>query len=389
VAARRVPTLLDAGADVHLVAPGVTRELAELVDAGRLEWSRRPVEASDCDGAWFVLALTDQPEANAMLASAAEQRRIFCVGADAAEGGTAWTPATGRTGDLRVGVVSTAGPRTAARARDVAIWSLAGDPDVDAPAGWVTLVGGGPGDPGLLTEAGRRAVRAADVVLYDRLAPLAVLAEVAPGAELVDVGKVPRGEFTPQETINDLLVRHAQAGRRVVRLKGGDSFVFGRGGEEAQACAAAGVAVRVVPGVSSAVAAPALAGIPVTHRGLSQGFTVVSGHVPPGDRRSDIDWAALARSRTTLVILMGVAHLDAICGALQAAGLAPETPVAVVADAGSATMRVVRGRLSDITSSGALAGIEPPAVTVIGGVADLDLWTAGTRPRAGTPLTTG
>jgi uroporphyrin-III C-methyltransferase/precorrin-2 dehydrogenase/sirohydrochlorin ferrochelatase len=337
-------------------------------------WSCRSVDASDCDDVWFVLALTDQPEANEMLASAAESRRIFCVRADAADGGTAWTPATGRTGDLRVGVVSPAGPRAAARARDIAVWSLAGDPDVDAPAGWVTLVGGGPGDPGLLTEAGRRAVRAADIVLYDRLAPLAVLAEASPGAELVDVGKVPRGEFTPQETTNDLLVRHARAGRRVVRLKGGDSFVFGRGGEEAQACAAAGVPVRVVPGVSSAVAAPALAGIPVTHRGLSQGFTVVSGHVPPGDPRSELDWAALAKGGTTLVILMGVAHLGEICEALRAAGMTPETPVAVIADAGSARMRVVRGRLLDITSSGVLAGIEPPAVTVVGGVADLDLW---------------
>jgi len=376
VAARRVPALLDAGALVHLVAPVLAPELAALADAGRLVWSQRVVDESDCDGVWFVLALTDRPEANATLAAAAERRRIFCVRADAADGGTAWTPATGRVGDVRLGVVSAQGPRTAARARDVAVWSLAGDPDVDAPAGWVTLVGGGPGDPALLTEAGRRAVRAADVVLYARLAPLAVLAEAAPGAELIDVGKVPRGKHTPQETINESLVRHAQAGRRVVRLKGGDPFVFGRGGEEAQACTAAGVKVRVVPGVSSALAAPALAGIPVTHRSLSQGFTVVSGHVPPGDPRSDVDWAAHARSRTTLVILMGVANLDAICRTLQAAGLAPDTPVAVVADAASAAMRVVRGRLDDIASAAATADVGPPAVTIIGSVAGLNLWKA-------------
>jgi uroporphyrin-III C-methyltransferase / precorrin-2 dehydrogenase / sirohydrochlorin ferrochelatase len=374
VAARRVPTLLEAGALVHVVAPALSPELTALVDTGRIEWSQRVVGEADCDGVWFVMALTDQPEVNAMLAAAAEQLRIFCVRADAAEGGTAWTPATGTVGDTRVGVVSRQGPRAAARARDVALWSLAGDPDVDAPAGWVTLVGGGPGDAGLLTEAGRRAVRAADVVLYDRLAPLAVLAEAAQGAELIDVGKVPRGRHTPQETINEALVSHARAGRRVVRLKGGDSFVFGRGGEEVQACTAAGVRVRVVPGVSSALAAPALAGIPVTHRSLSQGFTVVSGHVPPGDPRSDVDWATLARSRTTLVILMGVANLDAICRTLQAGGLEQGTPAAVVADAGSAQMRVVRGRLDDIAASAAAAEIGPPAVTVIGSVAGLDLW---------------
>jgi uroporphyrin-III C-methyltransferase / precorrin-2 dehydrogenase / sirohydrochlorin ferrochelatase len=373
VAARRVPALLDAGAFVHLVAPDLAPELSALVADHRLAWSQRTVRESDCDGVWLVLALTDQPEANAMLASTAESQRIFCVRADAADGGTAWTPATGRVGDLHLGVVSESGPRAAARARDVAVWSLTGDPDVDAPAGWVTLVGGGPGDPALLTEGGRRAVRAADVVLYDRLAPLAVLAEAAPGAELVDVGKVPRGRHTPQEAINDLLVQHAQAGRRVVRLKGGDSFVFGRGGEEAQACTAAGVPVRVVPGVSSAIAAPALAGIPVTHRTLSQGFTVVSGHVPPGDPRSDVDWVAHATSRTTLVVLMGVANLHAICRTLQSAGLAPGTPVAVVTDAGSPEMRVLRAPLADIAAVSAAAGVEPPAVTVIGEVAALSL----------------
>ncbi len=373
VAARRVPALLEAGASVHLVAPVLAPELAALVEAGRLMWSQRLVAASDCEGVWLVLALTDQPEANAMLAAAAESRRIFCVRGDAAEGGTAWTPATGRAGEIHVGVVSGQGPRAAARARDIAVWSLAGDADADAPSGWVTLVGGGPGDPALLTDGGRRAVRAADVVLYDRLAPLAVLAEAAPGAELVDVGKVPRGKHTPQEAINELLVRHAQAGKRVVRLKGGDSFVFGRGGEEAQACTAAGIPVRVVPGVSSALAAPALAGIPVTHRSLSQGFTVVSGHVPPGDPRSDVDWRSHARSRTTLVVLMGVANLDPICRTLQDAGLPPDTPVAVVADAASPTMRVLRGRLADIATASAAAGVEPPAVTIIGDVAGLDL----------------
>ena len=163
--------------------------------------------------------------------------------------------------------------------------------------GTVVLVGGGPGDPDLITVAGLRAVRQADVVLYDRLAPLAVLDEMRPDAERIAVGKIPRGACTPQERINEILIERARAGRTVVRLKGGDNYVFGRGGEEAQACALAGVPVDVIPGVTSAVAVPALAGVPVTHRSLSQGFTVVSGHVPPGDPRSTVAWEAAGRQR--------------------------------------------------------------------------------------------
>ncbi|GAA1844936.1 uroporphyrin-III C-methyltransferase [Microlunatus capsulatus] len=235
--------------------------------------------------------------------------------------------------------------------------------------GEVVLVGGGPGDPGLLTVAGLEAVRTADVLVVDRLAPLSVLQQVRPGAEVIDVAKIPRGTFTPQERINELLVEHGLAGRRVVRLKGGDNFVFGRGGEEWQACAAAGVPVRVVPGVSSAIAAPALAGIPLTHRQLTQGFTVVSGHLPPGDPGSTLDWAALARAGTTLVVLMGVATLPAICAELVAQGMDPATPAATVADAGLPSQRDVRGRVDDIAARTLEAGIRPPAITVVGAVA--------------------
>ncbi|MFZ1287741.1 MAG: uroporphyrinogen-III C-methyltransferase [Candidatus Phosphoribacter sp.] len=373
VAERRVPELVVAGARVHVIAPQLTPGLHKLADDEAIVWMARRVTTADLDGAWFVLALTDDPEANAAVAAQAERQRIFCVRADAAEGGSAWTPATGRAGDLRVGVVTTAGPLAASRARDVAVSALGNDPDRDAPAGWVTLVGGGPGDEGLVTAAGMRAMRAADVVLFDRLAPAACLEKAPAHAELIDVGKVPRGEFTPQEAINALLIDRARAGLRVVRFKGGDSFVFGRGGEEAAACAEAGVPVRVVPGVSSAVAGPALAGIPVTHRGLAQGFSVVSGHVAPGDPRSEVDWAALAGTRTTIVVLMGVANLDSICRALLDAGLDPETPAAVVADAGSESMRVVRGHVGGIAAAAARARIGAPAITVIGRVASLDL----------------
>ena len=239
--------------------------------------------------------------------------------------------------------------------------------------GTVVLVGGGPGDPDLLTIGGLRAVRAADVIAYDRLAPLGVLTEAKPGAVLIDVGKIPRGPQTPQDQINQLLISHAQAGALVVRLKGGDNYLFGRGGEEALACAAAGVSVQVIPGVSSALAAPALAGIPVTHRGLSQGVTIVSGHVPPTDDRSELDWAAIARTRTTLVILMGVKYLPEIVATLLEAGLDAKTPAAIVSSAGSPQMRVLRAPVSRIAAVAADAGVEPPAITVIGAVAELEL----------------
>ncbi|GAA1387888.1 uroporphyrinogen-III C-methyltransferase [Luteococcus peritonei] len=236
--------------------------------------------------------------------------------------------------------------------------------------GTVTLVGGGPGDPGLLTVAGMVALQQADVVLVDHLAPQESLEHCRPDCEVIGVGKHPHGEFVAQERINELLVEHARRGRRVVRLKGGDNFVFGRGGEEWQHCTEAGVAVRLVPGVTSSVAAPALAGIPVTHRGLVQGFTVVSGHVAPGDPRSDLDWSALATTGTTLVVLMGVTHLPQIIDALLAAGLDAGTPAAVVARAGHPEMRTVRGTVADIVARA--QGIRPPAVTVIGEVAGLD-----------------
>ncbi|GGN06495.1 hypothetical protein GCM10009721_37670 [Terrabacter tumescens] len=239
--------------------------------------------------------------------------------------------------------------------------------------GTVTLLGGGLGDPGLMTVAGIEAVRVADVIVHDRLAPLSVLRHARDDVQVVDVGKIPRGDFTPQERINEILVEHALAGRNVLRLKGGDNFVFGRGGEEAEACAAHGIPVVVVPGISSSIAAPALAGIPVTHRALVQGFTVVSGHVPPGDPRSTLDWGAVARSRTTIVILMGVATLGAVAETLVAEGLPPETPAAVVADAGLPSMRTARGTLADIDATARREGLGAPAVVVIGEVAALDV----------------
>ncbi len=236
--------------------------------------------------------------------------------------------------------------------------------------GEVVLVGAGPGDPDLMTVGGLRELAAADVVVTDRLVPLAALEAVRDDALVVDVAKVPGGRSTSQETINDVLVEHALAGRRVVRLKGGDPFVFGRGGEEALACAAAGVPVRVLPGVTSSVSGPALAGIPVTHRGVTQGFTVVSGHVPPEHPDSTVDWKALASTGTTIVVLMGVRTLAAITHALEQGGLDPTTRAAVVADAGLPSQRRVDATLATIADAVTREGIGAPAVTVIGRVVD-------------------
>ncbi len=247
------------------------------------------------------------------------------------------------------------------------------EPRVGERMGVVTLVSGGPGDAGLVTVAGRDAIAAADVILTDRLVPRAALAWARPDAEIIDVAKEPGGRSTDQSEINRLLIEHAKAGNDVVRFKGGDSFVFGRGGEELVACADAGIEAHVIPGVSSATAVPAVAGIPVTHRGLVQAFTVVSGHVPPGHPDSTVDWAALARSGSTLVVLMGVRTLPAIVGALVDSGLDPATPAAVVADGTLPSQRVVRADVATIATAAQDAGISPPAVTVIGDVAALDL----------------
>jgi uroporphyrin-III C-methyltransferase/precorrin-2 dehydrogenase/sirohydrochlorin ferrochelatase len=380
VGLRRVSSLLDAGADVVLVSPEVVTALADLADRGRLRWLRRGYEPGDLDGAWLAVACTAEPDVNAAVLAEAESRRVWCLRADDARTASAWMPATGRTGPATVAVHADRDPRRAAALRDTALAAVesalrAGTAPrsrpAAAPRGRVVLVGGGPGDAGLLTVRGAERLAEADVVVVDRLAPLSLLEGLAPDVEVVDVGKIPRGRFTPQESIDALLVEHALAGRTVVRLKGGDPFVFGRGREEVDACLAAGVPVEVVPGVSSAVAVPELAGVPVTHRGLSQGFTVVSGHAAPGDPRSRLDWSALARSGTTLVLLMAVDTLPAIAEALLAGGLTRRTPVCCVQDGGLATQRVLRSTLGEVGPVAQEWRLRAPAVTVVGEVAAL------------------
>lgn len=242
----------------------------------------------------------------------------------------------------------------------------------EAPAtdnGYVTLIGGGPGALGLLTLDAAAALREADVVLYDRLAPTEALAELAPAAELIDVGKLPGHHRVPQSGINELLVRHALAGQHVVRLKGGDPFVFGRGSEELSACIDARVPCGVIPGVSSAISVPAAAGIPVTHRGVSHLFTVVSGHAP----LTDEEHLHLAGLGGTVVVLMGVSTLPQLVAGLRSAGMRPDMPVAVVERGYSASQRTTAGTLSTIVTVAGAARCQSPAVLVIGEVVRVGL----------------
>ena len=237
--------------------------------------------------------------------------------------------------------------------------------------GKVYLVGAGPGDPGLITVKGLEMLRRARVVVYDQLASPELLKEAPPDAELIYVGKKAGAHALPQEEINRLLVAKAREARVVVRLKGGDPFVFGRGGEEAEALAAAGVPFEVVPGVTSAVAVPAYAGIPVTHRDLAALVTFVTGHEDPTKGRSDIPWEILARQPGTLVFLMGVKNLAENCAKLLAGGRPPDTPAAVIQEGTLLSQRTVTGTLADIAVRAEEAGIRPPAILVVGEVAGL------------------
>jgi uroporphyrinogen III methyltransferase/synthase len=240
-----------------------------------------------------------------------------------------------------------------------------------AVKGLVSLIGAGPGDPGLLTLRGAEALAGADVVVYDYLANPALLAHARPEAERVYVGKKAGSHTLSQDEINRLLVERGLAGQRVARLKGGDPFVFGRGGEEALALAEAGVPFEVIPGVTSAVAAPAYAGIPVTHRGLSSSLAVITGHEDPAKEETALDWSRLATGVDTLIFLMGAGNLPHIVEQLVAHGRPAETPVALVRWGTTPKQQTVSGTLADIVQRVEAAGLKPPVVTVVGQVAGL------------------
>ncbi|HEV2783301.1 MAG TPA: uroporphyrinogen-III C-methyltransferase [Actinophytocola sp.] len=379
VAQRRLPRLVAAGATVELISPSVTPAVQSMIDAGELTWHPRRYADGDLDGAWYVLCCTSDPGVNAVVSADAERARIFCVRADAGQEGSAVTPATGTHDGMLIGVLSGGRPRRSAAVRDGLLDALregrvSDHRDTEAPVperGGVALVGGGPGDPELITVRGRRLLARADVVIADRLAPRELLDELPPSVLVVDAAKIPYGRAASQDVINSTIVEHALAGRFVVRLKGGDPYVFGRGFEEVQACVRAGVPVTVVPGITSAFAAPAVADVPVTHRGVAHEVVVVSGHVGPSDEASLTDWSALARLRGSIVIMMGVERIAQFADALLAGGRPADTPVAVIQDATTRNQRTLRSTLDKVAEDSAARGIRPPAVIVIGPVAAL------------------
>ena len=384
VAARRTQALVADGARVSVVAPDVCETIRDLHLAGDIELHRRDVERSDLNGAWLVHTATGDSVTDLAVIAWATEDRIFCIDAGASNrpaAGSARTPATARTGDLVLGVVSSgaADPRRSMAARDaLAAYLREGDVDLrrrrdPSPGrGHVTLVGGGPGDVGLMTLEGRRALAQADVVIADRLGPIGVLEELPASVQVIDVGKVPGHHRFTQAQIGQLLVEQAQLGRAVVRLKGGVPFLYGRGGEEVLACRAAGISVSVVPGVSSAFAAPAAAGIPLTHRGVVGNVHVMNGQ----DGWSSAALTGLREANCTVVALMGVSVLASLMTAAVVAGVDSSTPVAVIEDGSLPTQRVTHGTIATITELAAERGVKAPAVIVLGAVADPQLLQA-------------
>ncbi|WP_062211928.1 uroporphyrinogen-III C-methyltransferase [Demequina oxidasica] len=370
VATRRLRRFLSEGADIIVIAPEVTDDIARLASHHDIEWHRRACEVDDLEGAWFALLATNDDEVNAFLAVKAAERRVWAINASDASLGTARAAATSIHGDLAIGVVSLDAPDPVrVRAVRDAIAAVVDGGDVDLRrrrpgAGRVILVGSGPGDAGLLTIRGRQALSEADVVVTDRLGSSAILSSLPYDVEVVNVGKSPDNHPVPQAEINRILVERALAGKTVVRLKGGDPFVFGRGGEEVNACLSAGVDYEVVPGVTSALSVPASVGIPVTQRGVATSVLVTTGH-------AGADPAAIASmlAGATVVVLMGVSALPAIAESAIAAGVDEDTPVAVVESGTTAHERVTRGPLVDIARIASETGVKPPAVIVIGEVA--------------------
>lgn len=395
VAARRARLLARAGAQITVIAPEVCEDMAELLRSLEFAhrtaggeaplWRARGFTPTDLDGVWMVAAATGNSEVDREVSELAHSLRVFCFKGGDAAGASAWAPALLSHGDTTIAVVSSgeSGPRPTRtarlrdaiagflRARDSKLvdagavpYALPGElpagPLTPATQGRVTLVGGGPGKTGLLTLDARDAIRSAQVLVIDRLAPRAVLGWVGPEVEVVDVGKSGGDHPVSQSEINAILVDRARTGKNVVRLKGGDPYVFGRGGEELDACRAAGVEVFVIPGVTSAVSVPAAAGIPVTHRGVSRGFTVLTAHSSLGRLPLAVDH--------TLVLLMGTAQLDSISHELIAQGNSPETPCALIEDGFGPRQRTTPATLGTLAETARAAGVRPPAITVVGEV---------------------
>ncbi len=370
VATRRVRRFMTEGADVVVVAPEASADLQRHAIHGDITWEARPVAESDLDGAWLVVAATNDEALNDEIATWAHARQIFCIDASDAAKGSARQAAMSTHGEVTVGVVSTDAPdphRIRGIRDAVAAHIDAGHVDLRrrrTGVGRVILVGSGPGDPGLVTVRGRQALSEADVVVADRLGAAELLVALPADVEVINVGKSPDNHPVPQDEINRMLVERAGEGKTVVRLKGGDPFVLGRGGEEVHACLDAGIPVEVVPGVTSALSVPALAGIPVTQRGISHGVLITSGHAGPDDAAV----AAMAHG-TTVVVLMGRATLPQFVEAGLAAGAHPDTPVAMIERGSTPHERVTRAELANATRIANEMDVKPPVVIVIGEVA--------------------
>jgi uroporphyrin-III C-methyltransferase / precorrin-2 dehydrogenase / sirohydrochlorin ferrochelatase len=384
VATRRIPALIDAGAVIDVVALDARPEIRDAAAAGRVRWRQRrfqPRDVVEPEPAWLVHATTDSPSVNAEVARASEEHRIWCVRADDADRSSAWTPAVARGAEgtaaegVTVAVTGGGDPKRAAAVRDAVLAGLdsgllpvrrqRSKPAAVPAAGRVALVGGGPGDPGLVTVRGRQLLAAADVVVTDRLGPRDLLDAVGPDVEVIDVGKTPGHHPIPQKRINEILVEHARRGCAVVRLKGGDPFVLGRGGEEAIHCVANGIPVEVVPGVTSAVSVPAAAGIPVTHRGITASFVVASAH---DGAAAALDALRDAPVTSTVVLLMGVTALADTARRLVESGRPPTTPVALVESGWTPGQRTTVTTLEDAAEVAEREGVRSPAVVVVGDV---------------------
>ncbi|MDJ0424533.1 uroporphyrinogen-III C-methyltransferase [Rhodococcus fascians] len=385
VAQRRLPLLISSGAVVHVVTREATPAVEAMATAGQVTLELRDYRHGDLADAWYAIACTDEAETNIAIVAEATASKIFCVRADIAKDGTAVTPASAEWDGLTLGVLAGGEHRRSAAVRNAVVEALQSGVVADsahAPLTGVALVGGGPGDPDLITVRGRRLLAYADVVVADRLAPPELLAELGPHVEVIDASKIPYGRAMAQEAINQALIDGAKAGKFVVRLKGGDPYVFGRGYEELEALAAEGIPVTVVPGITSAISVPSSAGIPVTHRAVTHEFVVVSGHVAPDHPDSLVDWDALAKLKGTVVLLMAVERIGLFADVLVAGGRPSDTPVIVVQEGTMRTQREVRATLSTVADAVREAEIRPPAIVVIGTVAGFSVHAGNVNARA-------
>lgn len=429
VAQRKAEALLEAGAQVRVGAPALQPALAELAAQGRIEHLPGAFAEHWLDEVWLAIAATDDLAVNRAVAAAGEARRVWVNVVDDAEASSFHVPARVERGPLQIAISSGGGapmlarhlrerletqldpslgelaellgrerlrirarhPELGARRRffdrlldgplpallrqrreraaERAFAAALAERDPGARKGSVVLVGAGPGDPGLLTLRGLRALNEADVILHDRLVSAEVLRLARRDAERIEVGKQSGDHHTTQDRIHELMLEHARAGKRVVRLKGGDPFVFGRGGEEIEVLRAHGIAYEVVPGITAALACAAYAGVPLTHREHAQSVRLVTAHCKESD--DSLDWAALAQERQTLAVYMGVAGLDKLRDRLIAHGRAPDTPFALVENGSRANQRTVVGTLAELPEAALAHDVRSPALLILGEVAAL------------------